>query len=117
MPRTRDLQHDQEIFIQILTVLRVRRGVDFTYEYCQSRIKDTYIRLEGQYNIKTEGDLDQEVYADPDRIEQVVTNFINNVIKYAPESKEILVSIAKEQSMVKVSVSDKGPGVQTDQLV
>jgi PAS domain S-box-containing protein len=75
-----------------------------------------YIRLEGIFKIVTKGDLKVEVYADADRINQVLINFVNNAIKYAPDSKIITVYIEKINDMVKVSVTDKGPGVTSDKL-
>lgn len=57
-----------------------------------------------------------KVYADAARIDQVVINFINNAIKYAPESKEIRICIEKVNNMAKVSVIDKGPGIPLEKL-
>jgi len=70
-----------------------------------------YIRIEGIYTIVTEGDRQLQVYADADRINQVLINLVNNAIKYAPESKIIKVYIEKVGDMVKVSVTDEGPGI------
>jgi len=57
-----------------------------------------------------------EVYADASRIDQVVINFVNNAIKYAPESNEIRIGIETINNMVKVSVIDKGPGIPPEKL-
>jgi PAS domain S-box-containing protein len=73
-----------------------------------------YIRTEGVYTIKTEGDMNVEVYADAVRIDQIVINFITNAIKYAPESKEIIIHIEKTNGMAKVSVTDKGLGIPAE---
>ncbi|TSD67075.1 PAS domain S-box protein [Inquilinus sp. KBS0705] len=70
-----------------------------------------FIRSEGVYNIQIEGDKILEVFADPVRIDQIVTNFVTNAIKYAPESKLITIDIKKMPGFVKVSVIDKGPGI------
>ena len=43
----------------------------------------------GIYTIITEGAKDAEVEADSERIQRVIVNFVNNAIKYAPQSKEI----------------------------
>ena len=43
-------------------------------------------------------------------------NFVNNAIKYAPESKEIRVNIKKVNDLVKVSVTDEGPGITEDRV-
>ncbi|WP_256010358.1 ATP-binding protein [Desertivirga xinjiangensis] len=75
-----------------------------------------HIREAGEYSIILRGDKELEVYADPDRIEQVLLNFINNAIKYAARSKEIFVDLAKEEQSVKISVTDNGPGVSKDKI-
>jgi len=75
-----------------------------------------HVRTEGVYKITTKGDMNVEVYADASRIDQVVINFVNNAIKYAPESNEIRISIETINNMVKVSVIDKGPGIPPEKL-
>lgn len=75
-----------------------------------------HVRTEGVYKITTKGDMNVEVYADATRIDQVVINFVNNAIKYAPESNEIRISIETINNMVKVSVIDKGPGIPPEKL-
>jgi two-component system CheB/CheR fusion protein len=75
-----------------------------------------HILIAGEYNIITEGDKDLTVYADADRIDQVVINFVNNAVKYAPETKDIYVIIEKINNMAKVSVKDNGPGIPAEKL-
>ncbi|RKR84742.1 PAS domain S-box-containing protein [Mucilaginibacter gracilis] len=70
-----------------------------------------HIRAAGDYTINTTGDMDLQVLADVDRIDQVITNFVNNAVKYASESKTIAVHISKHADTAKVSVSDEGPGI------
>lgn len=74
------------------------------------------IRAEGIYSIKTEGDLSLQINADADRVDQVVINLVNNAVKYAPESKEIVITIEKANDMAKVTVTDQGPGIAADKL-
>jgi two-component system CheB/CheR fusion protein len=74
------------------------------------------IRLAGEYEIITEGDTELKIYADPERIDQVTTNLINNAIKYAPESKQIRINIERLSNMAKISVIDKGPGIPPEKL-
>ncbi|MGZ3749897.1 MAG: ATP-binding protein [Mucilaginibacter sp.] len=75
-----------------------------------------YISIEGMYTIITEGDMALQIFADAERISQVVINFVNNAIKYAPKSKKIKVCIEKINDLVKVSVTDEGPGISADKL-
>lgn len=55
-----------------------------------------------------------EIYADRDRISQVVTNLITNAIKYSPHSNQIIISAKKEGAEVMVSVRDFGIGIAPD---
>jgi len=70
-----------------------------------------YVRDSGKYNLVFEGDATLEVFADERRIEQVVVNFVNNAVKYAPESKEIFLRAELLGDYVKISVRDTGPGI------
>jgi len=65
----------------------------------------------GIFNITITGDLTIQVDADLERVDQVITNLVNNAIKYASESKDIVIHIEKVNYTAKVSVIDKGPGV------
>jgi len=75
-----------------------------------------HVRIAGIYTIITDGDKELKIYADADRIDQVVINFVNNAIKYAPGAKEIHIKIEKISNMAKVSISDKGPGIPPEKL-
>lgn len=70
-----------------------------------------HIGAQGGHNLNIEGTADLKVYADPDRIEQVLINLVNNAIKYAPNSKDIIVNISAHNNLAKVSVCDNGPGI------
>lgn len=83
---------------------------DSIEECCQAICSDEV------FTIKIEGDKELQVYADAIRIDQIVINFINNAIKYAPKSKEIQIRIERINDMAKVSVIDKGPGIQPEKL-
>ncbi len=75
-----------------------------------------HVRIAGVYNIITEGDKELSVYADADRIDQVVVNFVNNAIKYAPGAKTIHVNIEKVDNMARVSIKDSGPGIPPEKV-
>jgi len=75
-----------------------------------------HIRVAGLYTIVTTGNQQLSVFADAERIDQVVINFVNNAIKYAPEKKEILIHTERIGDLAKVSVSDHGPGIAADKI-
>jgi signal transduction histidine kinase len=51
------------------------------------------------------------VYADRDRLEQVLTNLINNAVKYSPKGTEVIVAVSKNKTSVSTCVSDFGIGI------
>lgn len=66
--------------------------------------------------VKLDGIKDSIVFADKNKIEQVIVNLLNNAVKYAASSEEIVVSIEQLDGAVKVSVIDKGPGIPPNKL-
>ncbi|RYY60259.1 MAG: PAS domain-containing sensor histidine kinase [Chitinophagaceae bacterium] len=71
---------------------------------------------EHRFNIRLSGPQQLFVDADPDKIEQVLVNFLNNAMKYAADSKEILIQVATAGESVKVSVTDNGMGIPADKI-
>jgi len=51
------------------------------------------------------------VFADKERIRQVLTNLISNAIKYSPGGGDILIRSEREGNELKVSVEDSGIGI------
>lgn len=54
------------------------------------------------------------LYADMDRIGQVVTNLVTNAIKYSPAGGDVLVRIRDEEGYLLLSVKDVGIGIPAD---
>lgn len=52
-----------------------------------------------------------EVNADPDRIREVISNLIDNAIKYSKESTTIDVSLKADKKFITFSVTDMGIGI------
>lgn len=57
-----------------------------------------------------------EVIANHRRMEQVITNFITNAIRYTPEKEDIIISTIDEPSRIKVCIENKGAHIEEDQL-
>lgn len=51
------------------------------------------------------------IHGDKDRISQVLINFLTNAIKYAPSSRDILITCESDEDHTRVSVTDKGVGL------
>ncbi len=55
------------------------------------------------------------IYADKEKITQVLTNFLNNAVKYSPENKHISITLENTGGEVKVAIIDRGIGVRSDE--
>jgi PAS domain S-box-containing protein len=55
------------------------------------------------------------VYADPDRLREVVTNLFDNAVKYTPEGK-ISLGLAGDDQVAQCYVRDTGPGIPADDI-
>jgi PAS domain S-box-containing protein len=55
------------------------------------------------------------VYADPDKIEQVLTNLVENAVKYS-DGGAVTVTGQVTDTEIEVAVGDQGVGIPTDQL-
>lgn len=75
-----------------------------------------HVFIADQSQLIITGDKDLSVHADQERIEQVIINMLTNAVKYAPGSKGITINIEKITDTVKVSVTDKGPGIPAEKL-
>ncbi|HET8910389.1 MAG TPA: ATP-binding protein, partial [Ktedonobacteraceae bacterium] len=56
-----------------------------------------------------------QIQADAERIEQVVTNYLSNALKYAPPTKPITVHLHTNENQAYVSVKDEGPGLPPEE--
>jgi len=57
------------------------------------------------------------VIADPERIGQVINNYLTNALKYSQEGRPVDVQLKKEQNVVRVLVRDEGPGLTPEEQV
>ncbi len=55
-----------------------------------------------------------EIRGDRERLRQVLTNLIDNAIKYSPAGGEVQVRAYQEDGVVRIDVSDSGPGIAKD---
>ena len=55
-----------------------------------------------------------DVQVDADRLVQVVINLLSNAAKFSPSGSDVVVAIAEQGDMVRISVRDHGPGIPED---
>jgi PAS domain S-box-containing protein len=76
----------------------------------------SHVRSNEKYRITYKGDLNLKISADEQKIDQVLVNLVNNAVKYAPQSKEIVIQVEDFEDKVKISVIDAGKGIAKDKL-
>ena len=123
MLSTMDKQIDKltEIVNGLLDVSRVQQG-KLEYERKElpmgELIKETVQsvqRINKTHKIQIDSQTNTKVMVDKSRIGQVLTNLINNAIKYSPNADKIIVSSKKVYGNVIVSVQDFGIGIPKNQ--
>jgi signal transduction histidine kinase len=57
-----------------------------------------------------------KVWADADRLTQVLDNLLDNAIRHAPDESGVAVVIQREGSEIRCAVSDQGAGISADHL-
>jgi signal transduction histidine kinase len=84
--------------------------VDLINDACE------HVRMAGGHKIVLMGDTELMLYADYRRLDQVVTNLVNNAVKYAPQSNRIEITVEHDAVNAKVSVRDFGIGVRPEKI-
>jgi len=69
-----------------------------------------------RYRVEDNGHRKVYVLADRERIQQVLTNLIDNAIKYGNPDGEVVIRIHTKMDKVLVSVKDDGPGIEEEHL-
>ena len=106
----------------VLDTSRIDAGT-FTYRFADidlgALVRDSVAGLSlTQEEVSVVADIHSElpsVRGDRDRLQQVLTNLLDNAVKFSPAGEEVRVSAFQQDSRVRIEVSDRGPGVPPDQ--
>lgn len=66
--------------------------------------------------LKVENELPATIIGDEDKLDQILTNMLNNAIKYSPNGGDVTVHAKNEGDTVLLGVQDQGLGIPKDQL-
>lgn len=87
----------------------------FYLESVIERSIDTIEDFAGQMGVKIEyEESNSEVFADPDRIIQVIVNLASNAVKFSPKGSVVKVIAQELEEAVEVQVIDQGRGVPAE---
>lgn len=87
---------------------------DFDISALINEIVDEVVIITTKHNIEIHVCPPLFVYADREKIGQVIANMLNNAVKYSPKGKEIEVSCGKVNGMLQVSIKDEGMGIKPE---
>ena len=83
------------------------------YELCSHTVEG--LLAEKSITLNTD-DSELEVYADADRIAQVLVNLVSNAVKFSPHNSKIDLSANLSGDFVEISVRDSGRGIPSHML-
>jgi signal transduction histidine kinase len=90
-------------------MINVADLVEEDMEFFQSQTGDHELKYLGSRQLPP-------VYADPDRIHQIIKNLLSNAIKYSPDGGPVEVKTGVEGKYVTIAVTDHGIGIPSDEL-
>ncbi|MBX9671565.1 MAG: PAS domain S-box protein [Candidatus Obscuribacterales bacterium] len=70
----------------------------------------------GDIKIEKNVSTNQSLYADPDRIWEVLSSILRNAVTHSPPGGRVVLSARGDGEWVEVSVKDEGPGIEEDLL-
>jgi two-component system CheB/CheR fusion protein len=82
----------------------------------QDVIDDCISFQTGKHKIIIEDNVKNLIEGDKMRVEQVLTNFVNNAIKYSPEGSEVIIKANETDNEVKIEVTDFGIGIPEEKI-
>ena len=108
----------------LLTVSKIQSGRStleksrFSLSEAVKSIVETYHvkEMEEGYTINLKCPSDFHVFADEEKIKQVVSNLISNAVKFCGDDKTVDVALKKQGRQVRVSVTDYGCGIAPEDL-
>lgn len=77
---------------------------------------NSYRAMAGGRTLQTFIEPTPEVFADPNRILQVLGNLISNAIKFTRNTGTIIITVGEHDGAVRISVRDDGVGIAPDDL-
>jgi signal transduction histidine kinase len=73
--------------------------------------------VDGKHQVVITGDNSLTLFADYDRIDQVLCNFLTNAFKYSPENSKVEVDFEQStDGRIRLSVSDQGIGIPESKI-
>lgn len=108
----------------LLTLSKMQSGVE-ALKISRFSMKDAVIGILNSYRILSEQegylftyqcDPDVTVTGDEARIKQVLSNLVNNAVRYSGKEKSVSITVTESDGFIRCEVTDKGQGIPEDEL-
>jgi signal transduction histidine kinase len=106
----------------VLNVSRIETsGLNLTYtavdivQIAKRAVEDIAARQTGHVFRWADGAIHLPVWADADRLYEVVANLVDNATKYSPPPSEVVLVVQTQGQEAVLSVSDSGPGIPPEE--
>jgi two-component system phosphate regulon sensor histidine kinase PhoR len=109
----------------LLNTSRIEAGESLSPNYGQVDVTDLIHKVAmvqkqatNKHNIKVEieNPLPKLIVGDQDKMDQILTNLMNNAIKYAPNGGDVIIHARNEGKTLLIGVKDQGLGIPKDHL-
>lgn len=109
----------------LLNTARIESGESLKPNYTRfalTPLLEKVVRVQNQashrHEVKLEilSDLPETIVGDEDKFDQILTNLLNNAIKYSPEGGDVIVHAEAVGDQIRIGVKDPGIGIPKDHL-
>jgi Signal transduction histidine kinase len=112
----------QQLIFDLLDVSKIQSGQlhlnksEFDIDVLIDETLNAYQIISTNHKIIRNGTaLNQVIFADRQRIEQVIMNLLSNATKYSPGAKEVIVTTYKTDDELRIKVKDFGIGISEEE--
>jgi signal transduction histidine kinase len=90
-----------------------RTAVDVTW--VADQVVEEFATRNARRQFRLQGAKHPRLWADADRLHEVIANLVDNAVKYSPEDGDVAVTVEAGEGEGIVSVSDRGPGIPLEE--
>lgn len=118
---TIQMERLKQLMASFMNVYKIQNGKlalhkqNFNVNELISSIVSDFQFTTKSHTVEHNGQSNTAIFADYERISQVLINLISNAIKYSPEAKKIIVSSSQDRDNVIISVQDFGLGIPQEE--
>ena len=109
----------------LLNTSRIEAGESLSPNYGQVDVTDLIHKVamvqkqattKHTIKVEIENELPKLIVGDQDKLDQILTNLMNNAIKYAPNGGDVIIHARNEGKTLLIGVKDQGLGIPKDHL-